>query len=444
MEKKTNILLIKKKKSKSVRTEDYHFVWRCDAGHVVRATPYGMTRRKETYIDDIEVYASKVSWRNRTSTRKTPYVSEKEKCRRYLKEVHEETVNSCQRIGILVRQELLRLNGKVGRCFGTNGAEKLVLHGMLKWHQIEQQIAERWVQCPVMTPDDMEIQQGAVALIKGDRWHSDRNTIWQTSQLRIAEVDWYWLVIKRTEAPTGGGSRSVSDVVKKVNLGPKSYRIWARTLRRVTERREQNDKQRCLIGSNGTGTVTKRSQNDLMQSFPRVKAYDRVHVENSRRRHARRVGGQDDRPEQLLLLYRNARQCLDESETWTCCSEQRARRGRDSDSEIPSRVPMSVPGRVLYVVFSTHLKQVHKFSGGPRMKRKSSFVSDSLDTSWSDSVVIKIMGKTSGPLKDDFDILSGRQTTFFWTTDPDVSDEKSGPGSDDRYKVSYGPRKERR
>ena len=77
--KKTNILLMKKKKSKSVRTEDYHIVWRCDAGHIVRAFPYGMTGRKETYIDDIEIYASKVSWRNRRSTRETPYVSKKEK-----------------------------------------------------------------------------------------------------------------------------------------------------------------------------------------------------------------------------------------------------------------------------------------------------------------------------------------------------------------------------
>ena len=291
--------------------------------------------------------------------------------------------------------------------------------------------------------DDMEIQQGAVTLIKGDRWHSDRNTIWQTSRLRIAEVDWYWLVIKRTEAPTGGGSRSVSDVVTKVNLGPKSYRIWARTLRRVTERREQNDKQRCLIGSNGSGTVTKRSQNDLMQSKPHVKAYDRVHVENSRRRHARRVGGQDDRPEQLLLLYRNAKQSLDESKTWICFSEQRARRGRDSDSEIPSRVPMSVPGRVLYVVFSQHLKNVHKFSVVLAWNGNPPSCPILWTLLWSDSVVIKIMGKTSGPLKDDFDILSGRQTTFFWTTDPDVSDEKSGPRSDDRYKASYGPKKER-
>ena len=112
---------------------------------------------------------------------------------------------------------------------------------VLKWHQIEQQITERWVPCPEMPPDDMEIQQGTVTLIKGDRWHSDRDTIWQTSQLRIAEVDWYWLVIKRTEAPTGGGSRSVSDVVKKTNIGPKSHGVLARTLRRGTERREEND-----------------------------------------------------------------------------------------------------------------------------------------------------------------------------------------------------------
>ena len=79
------------------------------------------------------------------------------------------------------------------------------------------------------------------------------------------------------------------------------------------------------------------------------------------------------------------------------------------------------------------------------MKRKSSFVSDSLDTSWSDSVVIKIIGeKTSGLLKDDSDIFPGRQKTFFSTMDPDVSDEKSDPRSDDRYKASHGPRKERR
>ena len=78
------------------------------------------------------------------------------------------------------------------------------------------------------------------------------------------------------------------------------------------------------------------------------------------------------------------------------------------------------------------------------MKRKSSFVSDSLDTSWNDSAVIKIMAKTSGSLKDDFDILSGLQTTSFSTMDPDASDEKSGPRSDDRYKASSVPRKERR
>ena len=89
MEKKTNILLIKKKKSKSVRTEDYHFVWRCDAGHIVRTLPYGMTGRKEIYIDDIEIYASTVSRRNRRSTRETPYVSEKEQFMRYLNDVHE-------------------------------------------------------------------------------------------------------------------------------------------------------------------------------------------------------------------------------------------------------------------------------------------------------------------------------------------------------------------
>ena len=48
-------------------------------------------------------------------------------------------------------------------------------------------------------------------------------------------------MIKMTEAPTNRRSRSVSDVVQKTNLGPKSHGVLARTLRRGTERREEND-----------------------------------------------------------------------------------------------------------------------------------------------------------------------------------------------------------
>ena len=59
-------------------------------------------------------------------------------------------------------------------------------------------------------------------------------------------------------------------------------------------------------------------------------------------------------------------------------------------------------------------------------------------------MVVKKKKKTSGLLKEDSDIFPDRQTTFFSTIDPDVSDEKSGPRSHDRHKASHDSRKERR